>query len=113
MYHNLQLPTYIFATDSFDVRLSGGATPNAGHVEVKYVDTWSGVCYERYASDTSPWSFVNAEVVCKELGYPGALFARRGDRRTRRSWMTGYKCRRYIDGTGMQTGFLTLLFSCG
>ena len=81
--------------ESFDVRLSGGAAPNAGHIEVKYDDTWSGVCFERYHRDPKTWDFANAEVVCKELGYPGTLFARRGDRATRESWVSGYRCRGY------------------
>ena len=63
------LPHY---QDSFEVKLIGGSAPNAGRVEVKYDDTWSNVCYKTQRF------FRTVQVVCKELGFPGALFKRQG-----------------------------------
>ena len=63
---------------------------------MKYDDMWSNVCYE---SDTGThgdrWSFANAGVVCKELGFPGTMYARQGGQGngTRSKIILGYKCR--------------------
>ena len=80
--------------DSFEVGLVGGPAPNIGRVEVKYDDTWSGVCYESKERDTRSWSFSNVQVVCRELGFPGAMFARKGGEVThvQDSKIYGYKC---------------------
>ena len=88
----INLETIIFK-DSFHVQLVGGVTQNVGRVEVKYDDIWSDVCYEQHG--VKPWSFYNAQVVCRELGFPGAMFARRGGhgRGTRESVVYGYNCK--------------------
>ena len=86
------------------MRLVGGTTPNEGRVEVKYDDVWSNVCYEKpeselqdgQVSDTRKWSFANADVVCRELGFPGTMFARQGGQGigSRPSKVAGYKCKK-------------------
>ena len=87
------------------MQLVGGTTPNEGRVEVKYDDVWSYVCYVKpklqdgEVSDTRKWSLANAVVVCRELGFPGTMFARQGGQGigSRQSVVTGYKCRRGND----------------
>ena len=56
-----------------------GPAPNIGQVEVRYDDLVADVCYEsRQSIKALDWSFTNVQVVCKELGFPGAMIARRG-----------------------------------
>ena len=49
-------------------RLTGGSGPQEGRVEVFYDDNWGTVCDDG-------WGMEDADVLCKELGYPGALSA--------------------------------------
>ena len=85
----------IFNLDEFSIQLKGGLTASAGNVEVQYDDTWSNVCYDSRESETRQWSFYNAQVVCRELGFPGTMIARKGGfaNATRKSIVDGYKCR--------------------
>ena len=48
-----------------DVRLVGNSNPLAGRLEVCYDRVWGMVC-------SGIWSSVNAEVVCRQLGYATA-----------------------------------------
>ncbi|XP_068745092.1 scavenger receptor cysteine-rich type 1 protein M130-like [Montipora capricornis] len=50
----------------FSVRLAGSPISNAGRVEVFYAGIWGTIFGYR-------WSLINAHVVCRQLGYPGAI----------------------------------------
>ena len=50
----------------FSVRLAGSPISNAGQVEVFYAGVWGTI-------DSYQWNIENAHVVCRQLGYPGAL----------------------------------------
>lgn len=48
-------------TSDVEVRLFGMDTPNAGHVQVKYNDTWGTIC-------ATSLTYAAAEVICRQLG---------------------------------------------
>ena len=95
---------FVLHEDSFHGRLVSGTASNMGSVEVKYDDTQYDVCYESKEGDTRSWSFSNVQVMCRELGFPGAMFARKGgeEDKARQSKIYGYKC---TEGTIINQSF--------
>ncbi|XP_038078847.1 deleted in malignant brain tumors 1 protein-like [Patiria miniata] len=55
-------------SQDYSIRLSGGATPNSGRVEVLLGGLWHTVC-----DMAGTWDIREARVVCQQLGFPGTL----------------------------------------
>ena len=72
-----------------DIRLvSPSNSPSSGRVEVLHMGTWGTIC------DHS-WDLRDANVVCRQLGYDGALSAPRNaafGRGTGQIWLEGVQC---------------------
>ena len=56
---------------SVSVRLVNGIGPHEGRVEVYYKCFWGTIC----AQDRSEWTLRDANVICRQLGYPSAIQA--------------------------------------
>lgn len=52
----------------YPVRLVDGMAPTEGRVELFYNGQWGSICDDH-------WSLVEADIVCRELGFPGAQYA--------------------------------------
>ena len=68
--------TYINAAQLFkeaegSIQLLGGSGPHEGLVEMYLLGHWSAVCGSSY------WDLTDASVVCRQLGYSGAVAAPR------------------------------------
>lgn len=55
--------TFLGVCEEGSARLTGGLAAREGWVEVCHDETWQSVCDEG-------WNDVQAEVVCRELGFP-------------------------------------------
>ena len=92
--HFFRLPFFL-VLGSFEARLVGGTAPNVGRVEVKYDNIWSNVCYEGEKGDRS-WNFYNTQVLCRQLGFPGAMRQQAGGQGngTRNYITNDYRCQK-------------------
>lgn len=78
----------VIAQQNGDIRLQGGDVVSEGRVEVYYAGQWGTVCDDRF-------SIVDAEVVCRELGFDSAsrAISRAGfGRGSGMIWMDGLEC---------------------
>ena len=83
------------------VRLVNGENENEGRVEIFYAGLWGTICEDFF----SPIDLRSADVICRQLGYPGALRVARYNefgRGTGQVWLTNLQC----------TGNETLLEQC-
>ena len=76
------------------IRLLGGSGPHEGLVEMYFLGHWTAVCGYSY------WDLRDAAVVCRQLGYSGAVAAPRssifrGGSRSRSILVNGIYCSGY------------------
>lgn len=79
----------MLSTGVENVRLVDGEAPNTGRVEVNINGEWGTVCDDL-------WDSVDADVVCRQLGYPGAVQEYGGSyfgEGTGRIWLDNVECR--------------------
>ena len=68
--------------------MNSNNSPSSGRVEVRYKGVWGTIC------DYS-WDLQDADVVCRQLGYEGALAATHNSafgRGTRHIWLADVDC---------------------
>ena len=93
---------FISVVDS--IRLIGGSTPLIGRVEVFARNEWGTICDDG-------WDINDANVVCRQLGFPQASQAYRGANHgqgTGRIWLDDLTCSRgesYISDCGNRSGW--------
>ena len=68
LFPNLIKTTFLFFTPAIQVRLVNGSSDRQGRVEVFYNGEWGTVCNHHFDKR-------GAEVICRMMGYPGALSA--------------------------------------
>jgi len=68
LYIALLLTADVTTPPLLPTRIVGGNVDSEGRVEVYYNDQWGTVCDD-------DWDLVDATVVCRQLGYTGAIGA--------------------------------------
>ncbi|XP_038052403.1 deleted in malignant brain tumors 1 protein-like [Patiria miniata] len=69
-YSDAGVTCYLISPQQVSVRLINGNAPNEGTVEVNYTGQWGSVC-----GNNPVWRIEEANVVCRQLGYPSAFQA--------------------------------------
>ena len=85
------------AASSGDLRLVGGSTYKEGRVEIYYSSVWGTICDDY-------WDYLDARVVCKQLGFGSYGFALTGNSVPDGSgtiWLDNLRC------SGSETHILT------
>ncbi|XP_066294734.1 neurotrypsin-like [Branchiostoma lanceolatum] len=67
------------------IRLVGGASVSEGRVEVCHGGQWGTVCNDKFG-------LIEANLVCRELGYPGATVAREFEAGSGPIWLDNVAC---------------------
>ena len=82
------LHDFIFAANAtapIQVRLVGGQNESRGRIEILYAGVWGTVCNDSF-------SLSSANVVCRELGYSGALQVESFGPGTGQIWLDDVQC---------------------
>jgi len=71
--------------DTIQARLVNGQDAHEGRVEILYAGVWGAICNDMF-------NLTAANVVCKQLGYPGALHIRSYGSRSNQIWLDDVQC---------------------
>ena len=87
--NNIQL--YIFHSgneninDTIQIRLVNGKGAHEGRVEILYAGVWGAICDDLF-------NLTAANVVCKQLGYPGAVRVKQYESDSNQIWLDDVQC---------------------
>ena len=80
---------YIYVAVTHPIRLVDGRASHKGRVEIFINGLWGSVCDDA-------WDINDAKVICRQLGFPGAIAARSsayyGQSSHRHIWMDDVSC---------------------
>ena len=91
--HKCTLNTYInifylgndHINDPIEVRLINGQDANEGRVEILYAGVWGAICNDLF-------NLTAANVVCRQLGYPGAVRVASFGSHSNQIWLDDVRC---------------------
>ena len=71
--------------DTIQIRLVNGKDAHEGRVEILYAGVWGAICNDLF-------NLTAANVVCKQLGYPGAVRVKRYESDSNQIWLDDVQC---------------------